>query len=150
MQEINNAIYARMETFRLEAIKRHKEAGQYTTGKTARMFRSEIYDKGVRLWGASYAGVLERGRKPGRIPYNFVDILVKWARDKGLNFKSQSDAKSWAWWKAQRIKEEGTRMYAEGRTEDIFTTPLEELKKGVIKDVKDLYKAEIKNQIFKK
>lgn len=148
-ENVINYIYSKVEELKNEIIRRHKAAGQYTTGKTASSFRVEKYDKGVRLYGAKYAGVLERGRKPGKVPFNFMDILIKWADAKGISFRNQTDARSWAWCVSRKIRNEGTKMYAEGRTEDIFTTPVEELKSKLKKGIPSVFKTEIINKIFK-
>lgn len=56
--------------------------------------RAQLYY--TRLDGAAPLYTLERGRPGGKVPRNFVDIIVQWSRDKGLTFPSEKERRSFA------------------------------------------------------
>ena len=39
---------------------------------------------------------LEEGRKPGKIPYGFVEIIERWSKEKGMSFPSDKERRRFA------------------------------------------------------
>lgn len=62
--------------------------GQNASGKTIASLRVEqpTEDETI-LWGHRPFGVLETGRRAGKIPYGFAGIIRQWMKDKGLRGK---------------------------------------------------------------
>ena len=96
--------------------------------------------------GFRYAGVMEKPRKPGKVPADFVQILTKWANVKGLSgrFQSQSDFDRFIYNTYQMIKARG---FNPAFTKDIFTTPLENLANRLPLAIGDQFVAELINKI---
>ena len=51
--------------------------------------------------------VLQDGRGPGRVPYDFTSILEKWSEDKGIVFSTPQERHSFAYLLGRRIRELG-------------------------------------------
>ncbi|MDR1544950.1 MAG: hypothetical protein LBS50_11235 [Prevotellaceae bacterium] len=142
-------IKTELEVLQADVITRQQAAGKSVTGKTRDLFSVEnVSIEGGQLWGAAYAGVLERGRRAGKVPYDFKDILLRWAKVKGISFQNNSDADRWAYFVAKKIREEGTALYRSGQTEDIFTTAISEFEDRLAERVSLFYQMEIQNNIF--
>lgn len=151
MDSIQDILTHELATLEKEITSRHQQAGQVASGKTRASFAHFIKGgyTGI-LEGAIYSGVLERGRRPGKVPFKFTDIIKRWAIAKGITFSTKSDFNRWAYFVAQKIKNEGTRLYRSGQTEDIFSTPIDEFSDRLLKKVSTYFEAEIENEIFKK
>lgn len=60
--------------------------GQNASGRTIKSLVVEQPQADeVILWGHKPFGVLETGRKAGKVPYRFRSIILKWMTDKGLH-----------------------------------------------------------------
>lgn len=60
--------------------------GESASGRTiASLHVDQPSEEETILWGRSPFGTLETGRKSGKIPYHFHDIVRKWMQDKGLH-----------------------------------------------------------------
>ncbi|GHT33982.1 hypothetical protein FACS189434_09370 [Bacteroidia bacterium] len=133
-----------------DVISRHERARQVVSGKTRNAFEVQVFGNAGELLGASYAGVLERGRGAGKVPYNFGEILQRWAAQKGITFKSPADAKRWAYFVSKKIKDEGTALYRSKNTIDIFTQPIANFQERLQAKIAVFYQSEISNKIFEK
>lgn len=134
-----------------EIILRHTEAGQLTTGETANTLEVKIDENRGALVGAKYIGVLERGRKPGKTPKGFDNIIADWIVAKGLSIDDKPGdapgealermAKAIAW----NIRLNGTRAFRDPSSRyDIFTGAINDFV-GVLNT---RFEAEYKNYIF--
>lgn len=141
-----------LEALKNDIIQKHIAAGQRTTGRTASAFSIVSHPTGGALLGANYSGVLERGRKPGKTPYNFSEIIKKWIIAKGLTFTPNANetaeealnryARAIAW----KIKKQGSRLHRDvGSRPDIFTTATERFTIRLA----ERYAADFSNKIFK-
>jgi hypothetical protein len=147
VQQISDILSKELEQLKADIIRRHEEAGQVASGRTRASFEVKVSDSNGQLLGNSYAGVLERGRRGGKVPYDFKDILLRWAEAKGIYFANNTDARRWAWFVTQKIRREGTALYRSGQTVDIFTTPIDEMTERLAKKLAGLYTNEITNTI---
>lgn len=147
---IEDILIEELQTLQADIIAAHKAAGQYTTGRTAASLHTEVDGLHGQLWGASYIGVLDRGRAPGKIPYNMRDIILKWAQAKGITFATPADASSFAYFVSKKIREEGTTLYREGGRTDILTEPVARFQERLTKRLVALYTQETINHIFEK
>ena len=133
-----------------DIIARHQAAGQVASGKAKAAFEIKATDQNGQLLGVGYSGTLERGRKPGKTPTDFVDILKKWIIAKGLTFKDEKDLTRWANAIKWKIIKEGTKLYRSGQSEDIFTTPINQFNQRMTVRISAFYEQEIINEIFNK
>ncbi len=102
-----------------EIVSRMRAEGKIVSGKTASSL--EVVDN--ILYAPSYFDVIQDGRGPGKVPYNFDDMVITWARAKGLHFDTPSQARSFAFLLAQKIRKEGTKQYRQHQHLDIYDTP---------------------------
>ena len=100
--------------------------GLNASGKTAKSLEVVMGDNGGALMGRSFFAVLETGRKAGKVPKNFRQIIEKWATDKGLTFETPAKLRSFSYLVARKITREGTKQYRTGRRTDVFTEAVNE------------------------
>lgn len=149
-EEIETILQEELEALKDDIIKRHENAKQVASGKTRDAFEIEVDGSYGALWGMPYSAVLEQGRKPGKVPYNFYKIIKKWADTKGITFEKTSDLNRWAYFTSLKIKNEGSKLYRSGKNEDIFTTAVVEFEERLNNKIGDLFAIEIENSIFTK
>jgi hypothetical protein len=141
-----------LEALKERIIKNHTDAGQVASGRTRDSLAVEVSRAGGALVGRSPFGTLETGRKAGRVPHNFVEIIAKWIVDKGISYKAMPYVrKASAKWTpkysdpdtrgrmtlagaiAHKIKTEGTQLYREGGRSDIYSSEIS----TTLKNLKD-------------
>ena len=140
LTQTRDEIRANMEAKRINA-----------SGRTSASIRVETYDGGVRLVGgydtthkvADYPPIkgtadapdtapiptLEVGRPGGGnppAPRGFYYILRQWSRDKGINFSSERDRDTFAYFLSRKIAREGTQRNKVPA--DVYSTPVENAK----------------------
>lgn len=129
-----------------KVIDNHVAAGQMASGKTAKSLRVEVEGDEGRLVGKSFFGVLETGRKPGRVPRNFAAIIRKWMDDKRIQaepipyktdrphkYNSAQERGNWSMAHAiaHTIAKKGTLQFRIGERSDIYSKEIDITKKRV-------------------
>ena len=122
------------------------------SGRTSESLRVEKYADGLRLvggtngthgiadspdiYGSDTAPIptLEFGRKSGKVPRGFYYIIKEWTREKGLNFASESERGTFAYFVARKIAREGTKRNEANA--DVYSTPVMNAKDRIEKAVK--------------
>jgi hypothetical protein len=119
--------------------------GVNASGRTSAGMQVQRYENGVRLvlTGDDVAplATLEVGRRGGKVPMGFTDIIEQWSRDKGLTFPRERDRRSFAYLTARKIARQGTQRHQQPI--DIYS---EEVTRGVER-LKDGIKAQITEYI---
>lgn len=59
--------------------------GQNASGRTVKSLRVEANEDCAALFGHRPFGILETGRRAGKVPYGFAGIIRQWMKDKGLH-----------------------------------------------------------------
>lgn len=104
--------------------------GTNASGRTSESLEVVIDETSGTLYGRQAFGTVETGRKAGRVPYGFKDIIYQWMQDKGVHAditgsRSQRSADmSMAYHIAKKIANEGSRLYREGGRVDIYSNVL--------------------------
>lgn len=151
MISIGQILDEELEILKNDIILRHEQSGQVASGKTKAEFENKLTsDYSGQLLGAGYSGVLERGRKPGGVPRDFVEILKRWAQAKSISFKNEEDFNRWADAVKWKIIREGTKIYRSGQIEDIFETPVLQFNNRLTQRIAVYFEQETQNQIFTK
>lgn len=113
LEQLKQEIQATMQAKRINA-----------SGRTSRSLHTETYDKGLRLVGggegAAPIPTLEFGRGGGAVPKGFYYIIKQWTRDKGLNFASETERGTFAYFVARKIAAQGTHRHE--ANEDVYST----------------------------
>lgn len=124
-----------------EAIKVNMDAyGRNASGRSVKSLNVKMvtYNHGW-LEGLRSYWVMERGRKAGRVPKNFRDIIRQWILDKGISVrrvpyltnrkhKYTEDERSLrilAGAIAYKIMTSGTRLHRQQGFDDIFTSAID-------------------------
>lgn len=138
-----------LDLLQADIISRHENAGQVASGKTRSSFeRNMVSDYRGQLLGASYSGVLQKGRKPGKLPFDFKDILLRWAAAKRITFNTPSQARTWAFFVTKKIREEGTRLFRTNSEIDIFNTAVDNFSNRLSERIGTFFQEELANTIF--
>lgn len=129
-----------------KVIDNHVNAGQWASGKTAKSLRVEADGEGGKLVGRAFFGVLETGRKAGKVPRGFRYIIRQWMADKGIEAEpmpykrpgihkytpQERGNMSMAGAIAYTIMKKGTSLYRKGGRNDIYSRAVEETKKKIM------------------
>lgn len=130
-----------LEELRKRIIANHLRAGQKASGRTAASLHAVVSeDEGV-LYGRTAFGVLETGRKGGKVPMGFQDIIRQWMKDKGIKadpipYKTNRPHKytpeqrgemSLSYLIARKIRREGTSLFKRGGRDDIYSSVIPEV-----------------------
>ena len=81
----------------------------------------------IKVLAANYFIYAEGGRKSGKVPYNFVEILKEWISNKGLSVNQKEDAR-FAFLIARKIRQYGSKRYRENKPADVLSKPMSEMK----------------------
>lgn len=134
--------------FKDEVIQRSIDAKAVASGETNKGYEVAVSGTSGEVYGYGYVGVLERGRKGGKVPYNFHLVIEKWIKDKGLAYQDDKDlarmARSIAW----VIMKQGTYLHRHGYEIDIFDTPTQHLYEYLEKNMSAYYENQITKSIY--
>lgn len=118
--------------------------GTNASGKTSRSLTVTVTDTEGKLTGRGFFQGVETGRRGGRVPRNFEDIILQWMEDKGVHSASGNDeqmASSIAW----KIRRKGTLLYRMGGRADIYSQEIPETIENVKKRFSELIQTTIHN-----
>ena len=115
--------------------------GQNASGRTVKSLHVEADGEGGgTLYGHKPFGVLETGRRAGKIPYGFNGIILQWMKDKGLHgrpipYKTNRPHKytpeqrgdlSMAGAIAHMIATQGSSLHRSGGRDDVYSNVIPE------------------------
>lgn len=119
--------------------------GTNASGRTSESLEVVVEgDVGI-LYGRQAFGTVETGRKGGKIPAGFREIIYQWMQDKGVhaevtgNRSQRSADMSMAYHIAKKIAREGSKLYIDGGRSDIYSNVLPLTIERVRKEVTDIY-----------
>ena len=142
-QETRQIIEKHLTDLKNRIIENHLAAGQKASGKTAESLNIQNTDENsIGLFGRSHFAVLETGRKGGKVPKGFYAIILKWIEDKRIDVEKP---KTMAYFTAQKIAREGTKLFRDGGRNDIFSAPVEQAKRSIESDVMKQAISEVTN-----
>lgn len=140
---IQDLIYEALNEVRDEIKQNISSTGSTASGRTADSMEIEVSGTTGRLTGRQAFFTLERGRGPGRIPGNMIEIIKQWALDKGINIspipyirqasdkwqpkytEKERGLNAFAGAVAFNIANKGTQLYQDGGRDDIYTPAIE-------------------------
>ena len=100
--------------------------GQRASGRTQESLEVVSDGDSVALLGRKAFGTMETGRRGGRVPRNFEDILYQWSIDKGITFDSDRERSSFAYLLAKKIQKEGTQLFRDKGRADVYSNEIPE------------------------
>lgn len=105
-----------------EVIQEQERQGRVASGKSISEYEVEANNDQATLYGVNYVGTLETGRKAGKVPFGFTQIILKWMADKSLfSAESETKKKSIAYLIARKIEKEGTALHRQGGNSGIIS-----------------------------
>lgn len=148
-----------LEALRLNIISNHTRAGQKASGRTAASLHVEVSEDGGVLYGRKPFGTLETGRKAGRVPQNFQQIIIKWMADKGIKpapipyltnrphkyTPEQRGVLKMSYFVAKKIRETGTKLFRDGGRADIYSPEIEKTVRAIESRMLSLIKTKIEH-----
>lgn len=126
MKEVQNIVFEELEDLRKRIISNIDSSGRRVSGRTSKSMRTDGSENRGVLFGRMAFGTLETGRKPGKVPAGFYQIIKQWVIDKGISFDSQSERNSFAYLVSRKIAREGTQLYRRGADTDVYTAEVPE------------------------
>lgn len=126
MKEVQNVVFEELEDLRKRIISNIDSSGRRASGRTSESMRTDVSENRGVLFGRMAFGTLETGRKPGKVPAGFYQIIKQWVIDKGISFDSQSERNSFAYLVSRKITREGTQLYRRGADTDVYTAEVPE------------------------
>lgn len=122
LQAIKQGIVANMTVMKRNASGRSVQSLQVEAGRNAKG-ESSAFLSGGQQWL-----YMEKGRGPGKVPYNFRDIIKEWIVNKGISLASvpgktqERKLTSLSYMIAHSIMVKGTRLHRNSGYNDIFDT----------------------------
>lgn len=103
--------------------------GLNASGNLSNSLEWEVGDDSVRVLADPYFLYAEGGRRAGKVPMNFSDIIGRWIKDKGVvrpaKFRTDRD---FAWSIVHNIKHYGSSKYRGDRPkDDVLSAPMDEM-----------------------
>lgn len=138
MADTNEILREHLNNIKTKIAERMAMNKRNASGRTVASLKVEVGDGHAILWGSKAFLAMERGRGPGAVPMNFVEIIMAWAQAKGISAKAkygqnanqESAMRYFAGAVAFNIMKKGTKLHRTKQYDDIFTTVLnEELEK---------------------
>lgn len=153
MSDISNEVN-KLLTFHLGNIKvgiaqRMAALGRMSSGRSVASLQIEVKDSKGNLSGDKQWETMQRGRRPGKVPSNFREIIKNWVRVKGINIQprigqSQKQAiESFSYLVTRNIMQKGTKLYRDKGYNDIYDTLLEEEIKKLTNETASVLELEI-------
>ena len=153
-----------LDELRKRIIANMQREGAVATGNTIRSLRVEQRPFGAALVSAQRMpfGVLETGRKGGKVPIGFAAIIYRWMQAKGIHAtdlkkpKNPLDAmqgnqekadRSLSYAIARSIMRRGTKLYREGGRDTIYSQEIPKTLEKIREKLSQLVAAEVLEQI---
>lgn len=128
---------------REDIIQRMRENGQYVSGETAAGLELGTEPGHGWLSGFSYMDTLQHGRRPGKAPMYFEEIILRWIQAKGLQPRSGETVERMARAIAWSIRKHGNLMHRNGYEVDLFSQPIKEFNNRLANRLGVLWASEI-------
>lgn len=130
MADVNSLLKQHLENIKTKIAQKMASEGRNATGRSVASLKVEVGDGHATLWGSKSFLVMERGRGPGPIPAGFTEIIMQWAKAKGISVQAKANQpsdkdtvlRSFAGAVAYNIMKKGTKLYRDKRYNDIFTS----------------------------
>lgn len=121
-----------LEQLKNRVISNMRSAGEVASGRTIRSLQVISDSEGAALISAQDMpfGVLETGRRGGKVPYRFSQIIYDWMQAKGVhgtirgNMTQEKADRSMAYAISRNIAQHGTSLFRRGGRSDIYSNEI--------------------------
>lgn len=133
-KDYNEAIERIAVTLRDKIITEIARKGLYDTGELYRSVDYEIEGNDILIYANSYLPYAEFGRGPGKVPYNFANIIAQWAARKNIHL-NKGTYNDFGWAVAQKTKQYGSaRFRGVIPTADVLSQPVEDVMNNTLNE----------------
>jgi hypothetical protein len=150
-----------LQTLKAQITANIRATGQWASGKTAASMAVMVSGSIGELVGRRAFGTLETGRRGGRVPRNFHNIIYDWMMAKGVHaepipYKTSRPHKyteqergdrTMAYFIAKTIRRDGTRLYREGGRDDVYSRAIPTTIERINSRLSGIYVAAVTEQI---
>lgn len=149
--DIRTLVITHVEQIRSGIIQNMSAMGRTTSGASVNSLLT-VPDKteiGATLMGAPQWLVMQHGRKPGKVPSNFREIIKQWAMQKGISIQprkgqsQESAINSFSYLVARNIMQKGTKLFRDKGYNDIFDSLVEQETDKMAKEAEGLLSVRI-------
>lgn len=164
MEQVQDILKRHLDNVKANISKQMEAYHRNASGRSVASLAVEISGNVGILYGSKSFLSMEKGRKGGKVPKGFYDIIRQWVIDKGIAVtpipaKSQRailspeerGLRSLAGAIAHKIMKEGTRLYRDGGYNDIFTGAVNDELKLLYEEITDVSArsiAQINNEVL--
>lgn len=147
--DIRNSILTILERCKADIETNMDTQDVNASGRTVGSLAVVSDDKGLRLglFGNAHAplGTLEVGRAGGRVPAGFYQIIKQWTRDKGLQFGTETERGTFAYFVSRKIVREGTQRHR--LPLDVYSTPAKAARNAIESVLRNMVKLGIETSL---
>lgn len=134
MENPGEILISHLNNIKNKIAERMVATGRSASGRSVASLEVEVKDGHGILWGSKSFLAMEKGRGPGAIPMGFTEIIMAWAKAKGISVQSkvrqpsdpEAPLRSFAGAVAYNIMKKGTKLYRTKQYDDIFSSVVEE------------------------
>lgn len=149
--DIRTLVISHVERIRTGIVQNMASQGRTTSGASVQSLLTVPDGKaiGATLMGAPQWAVMQHGRKPGKVPGNFREIIKEWAKKKGISIQpkqgqsQESALNSFSYLVARSIMKNGTKLYRDKGYNDIFDTLIDQEAEKLAEAAQGLLSVEI-------
>lgn len=159
--QVSQILTEELGTLKATIINNIRTTGQWASGKTAASMGVMVSGNIGELVGRRAFGTLETGRRGGRVPRNFHNIIYDWMQAKGVHaqpmpYKTNRPHKyseqergdrTMAYFIAKTIRREGTRLYRDGGRDDVYSRAIPLTIERINSRLSGIYVASVTQQI---
>jgi len=159
--QVSQILTEELGTLKATIINNIRTTGQWASGKTAASMQVHVSGSIGELVGRRAFGTLETGRRGGRVPRNFHNIIYDWMMAKGVHadpipYKTSRPHKyteqergdrTMAYFIAKTIQMEGTRLYRNGGRDDVYSRAIPLTIERINSRLSGIYVASVTQQI---
>lgn len=139
MAGVQEMLQRHLENVKARVAQAMADNSRNASGRSVASLQVVVSENVGTLYGSKSFLVMERGKKPGKVPFGFRDIIKQWIIDKGISVtpipSKRRDTKytpyerglnSLAGAIAYKIMKEGTKLHRDNSFNDIYTTAVQE------------------------
>lgn len=139
MDGVQDILTRHLENVKAKVVQAMEDNNRNASGRSVASLNVVVSGNVGTLYGSPSFIVMERGKKPGRVPFGFRDIIKQWIIDKGISFapipaKSRNvkytpherGLNKFAGAVAYKIMKEGTTLHRNNGFDDIYTSAIKE------------------------
>lgn len=159
--QVSQILNEELGTLKATIINNIRATGQWASGKTAASMAVMVSGSIGELVGRRAFGTLETGRRGGRVPRNFHNIIYDWMMAKGVHadpipYKTSRQHKyteqergdrTMAYFIAKTIRTIGTRLYRDGGRDDVYSRAIPVTIERINSRLSGIYVASVTQQI---